>query len=108
MREYVSDIAFTDTVKKIQKREGSRDIYAHMEQRGSWHDTVTKELSDFISQRDSFYMATINSEGYPYIQHRGGPRGFLGVIDNRTIGFADYSGNRQYISYGNITDNNKV
>lgn len=108
MKEYVSEIAFTDTVKSIQKREGSRDIYAHMEQRGSWHDTVTRELADFIAQRDSFYIATVNSEGQPYIQHRGGPKGFLKVIDNKKIGFADFSGNRQYISYGNITDNNKV
>ena len=108
MKEYTSDIAFTDTVKSIQKREGSRDIYAHMEQRGSWEDTVTKQLADFIAQRDSFYLATVNAEGQPYIQHRGGPKGFLKVLDKKTIGFADFSGNRQYISLGNLTDNNKV
>ena len=79
-----------------------------MEQRGSWQDTVTHQLRDFIAERDSFYMSTVNSEGQPYIQHRGGPKGFLKVIDSRTLGFADFSGNRQYISYGNLEDNNKV
>jgi len=108
MREYTSDIAFTDTVKKIQKRKGSRDTYAHMEQRGSWQDIVTKQLADFIAERDSFYMATVNSDGQPYIQHRGGPKGFLKVIDDHTLGFADFKGNRQYISYGNLEENNKV
>ncbi len=108
MREYTSDIAFTDTVKNIQKRKGSRDTYAHMEQRGSWQDTVTKQLADFIAERDSFYMATVNSDGQPYIQHRGGPKGFLKVIDDHTLGFADFKGNRQYISYGNLEENNKV
>ncbi len=108
MREYTSDIAFTDAVKKIQKRKGSRDIYANMEQRGSWQDTITKQLADFIAERDSFYMATVSSEGQPYIQHRGGPKGFLKVIDDHTLGFADFVGNRQYISYGNLEENNKV
>ncbi len=108
MREYLSDIAFTDTVKKIQKQKGSRSIYANMEQRGSWQDTVTSQLRDFLAERDSFYMSTVNSEGQPYIQHRGGPKGFLKVIDSRTLGFADFSGNRQYISYGNLEENNKV
>jgi len=108
MREYVSDIAFTDKVKEIQKQKGSRDTYAHMEQRGSWDDTVTDYLAGFLAERDSFYMATVNSDGYPYIQHRGGPKGFLKVIDKHTLGFADFKGNRQYISYGNLEENNKV
>jgi uncharacterized protein len=108
MREYTSDIAFTDTVKKLQKEKGSRNSYANMEQNGSWEYTVTPFLRDFIAERDSFYIASVNSEGYPYIQHRGGPKGFLKVIDKQTLGFADFSGNRQYISYGNLTDNNKV
>ncbi len=108
MREYLSDIAFTDSVKKIQKQKGSRNNYAHMEQRGGWENTVTKQLRDFIAERDSFYMATVNSEGQPYIQHRGGPKGFLKVIDDHTLGFADFVGNRQYISYGNLEENNKV
>ena len=108
MREYTSDIAFTDAVKNIQKRKGSRDTYANMEQRGSWQDTITKQLADFIAERDSFYIATVSSEGQPYIQHRGGPKGFLKVIDDHTLGFADFVGNRQYISYGNLEENNKV
>ena len=108
MKEYISDIAFTDTVKNIQKQKGSRNAYAHMEQGSGWQDTVTKQLKDFIAERDSFYMATVNAEGQPYIQHRGGPKGFLRVIDDRTLGFADFTGNRQYISYGNLQENNKV
>ena len=108
MREYSSDIAFTDTVKEIQKQKGSRSSYTNMEQRGGWETTVTSFLRDFIAERDSFYIATVNSEGYPYIQHRGGEKGFLKVIDSRTLGFADYRGNRQYLSYGNLQDNNKV
>jgi hypothetical protein len=108
MREYTSDIAFTDKVKEIQKQKGSRNSYAHMEQRGSWESTVTKRLRDFIAERDSFYMATVSSDGQPYIQHRGGPKGFLKVIDERTLGFADFRGNKQYISYGNLEENNKV
>lgn len=108
MREYTSDIAFTETVKKIQKEKESRSAYANMEQHGSWESTVTEYLAGFLAQRDSFYMATVNTDGQPYIQHRGGAKGFLKVIDNKTLGFADYSGNRQYISYGNLQDNNKV
>lgn len=108
MREYTSDIAFTDKIKEIQKQKGSRNSYANMEQRGSWENTVTKRLRDFIAERDSFYMATVNSEGQPYIQHRGGPKGFLKIINDRTLGFADFKGNRQYISYGNLQENNKV
>jgi predicted pyridoxine 5'-phosphate oxidase superfamily flavin-nucleotide-binding protein len=108
MKEYISDIAFTDTVKNIQKQKGSRNAYAHMEQDSGWQDTVTKQLKDFIAERDSFYMATVNAEGQPYIQHRGGPKGFLKVIDDRTLGFADFTGNRQYISYGNLQENSKV
>lgn len=108
MREYVSDITFTDKVKEIQKKKGSRNTYAHMEQRSSWEDTVTDYLAEFLAERDLFYIATVNSEGYPYIQHRGGPKGFLKVIDKNTLGFADFKGNRQYISYGNLEENNKV
>lgn len=108
MREYTSDIAFTETVKEIQQKKGSRNSYAQMEQNGSWEYTITSFLRDFIAARDSFYMASVNSEGYPYIQHRGGPKGFLKVIDSQTLGFADFRGNQQYISYGNLTDNNKV
>jgi hypothetical protein len=108
MREYISDIAFTETVKKIQKEKGSRSIYANMEQNHGWEYTVNSFLRNFIAERDSFYMATVNNDGQPYIQHRGGPKGFLKIIDEKTLGFADFHGNRQYISYGNLEDNNKV
>lgn len=107
MKEYVSDIAFTDSVKAIQSQYGSRDSYAKIEKEW-WPDVVTADLAAFISERDSFYMATVNSEGQPYIQHRGGSKGFLKVLDERTLAFADFSGNRQYISYGNLEENNKV
>ncbi len=107
MKPFASDIAFTDSVKAIQTRYGSRDSYARIEENW-WPDHITPELAGFISERDSFYMATVNAEGQPYIQHRGGPKGFLKVLDDRTLGFADFKGNRQYISYGNLEDNNKV
>ncbi len=107
MKQYASDIAFTDSVKAIQTRHGSRRSYARVE-KDWWPDHITPELAGFIAECDSFYMATVNSDGYPYIQHRGGAKGFLKVIDDRTLGFADFRGNRQYISYGNLEDNNKV
>ena len=107
MKHYTSDIAFTKSVKAIQTRHGSRNSYAKVE-KDWWLDRITAELAGFISERDSFYMATVNSEGQPYIQHRGGAKGFLKVIDDRTLGFADFRGNRQYISYGNLEENNKV
>ncbi len=107
MKQYTSDIAFTESVKAIQTRHGSRDSYARVEENW-WPNRISPELADFISDRDSFYMATVNGEGQPYIQHRGGPKGFLKVLDDRTLGFADFKGNRQYISYGNLMENNKV
>jgi predicted pyridoxine 5'-phosphate oxidase superfamily flavin-nucleotide-binding protein len=107
MKQYASDIAFTESVKAIQTRYGSRNAYARVE-KNWWPDRITAELAAFISARDSFYMATVNGDGQPYIQHRGGAKGFLKVLDDRTLGFADFSGNRQYISYGNLEENNKV
>ncbi len=108
MKRPVSDIAFTPAVKNQQTRLGSRDAYARMEQRGGWKDKVTPELAAFVAQRDSFYMATAAADGQPYIQHRGGPQGFLKVLDETTLGFADFSGNAQYISIGNLAENDKV
>ncbi len=107
MKQYASNIAFTESVKAIQTRYGSRDSYAKVE-KNWWPDRITAELAGFISERDSFYLATVNSEGQPYIQHRGGEKGFLKVLDEYTLGFADFRGNRQYISYGNLEENNKV
>jgi predicted pyridoxine 5'-phosphate oxidase superfamily flavin-nucleotide-binding protein len=107
-REYTSDIAFTPAVKAAQERLGSRPGYARMEEKGGWSDRVTPDLAAFIAERDSFYMATANAEGQPYIQHRGGPPGFLKVVDEHTLAFADFSGNRQYISIGNLSENDKA
>lgn len=108
MKHIVSDIAFTPTVKTIQERLGSRAGYANMEQKGGWRSTVTPDLAAFIAERESFYLATANADGQPYTQHRGGPKGFLKVLDERTLAFADFAGNRQYISMGNLAENNKA
>lgn len=103
-----SDIAFTDTVKALQARHGSRKAYARMEQGGSWETTITADVADFIGEQTSIFLATVNAEGQPYIQHRGGPKGFLKILDEHTLGFADFRGNRQYISVGNLQENPKV
>ena len=108
MKHIVSDIAFTPTVKAVQERLGSRAGYAKMEQRGGWRDTVTSDLAHFIAERDSFYLATTSADGRPYIQHRGGPPGFLKVLDEHTLAFADFNGNRQYISIGNLAENDQA
>ena len=103
-----SDVAFTPAVKAIQARRGSRDHYAKAEERGGWRTTITPDLADFLAEARSFYLATANADGQPYIQHRGGPPGFLRVIDERTLGFADFKGNRQYITTGNLAENPKA
>jgi predicted pyridoxine 5'-phosphate oxidase superfamily flavin-nucleotide-binding protein len=103
-----SDVAFTEAVKALQSLAGSRAHYAKMEEEGGWRDTVTDELAQFIAERDSFYLGTATAEGQPYIQHRGGPKGFLKVVDEKTLAFADYVGNRQYITAGNLTENDKA
>ena len=105
---YSSDVAFTPTVKGVQTRRGSRRAYARMEEKGSWETRITPELAEFIAAQTSIFIATANKEGQPYIQHRGGPPGFLRVLDDQTIGFADFTGNRQYISQGNLADNPKA
>ena len=104
----VSDIAFTPAVKALQVQHGSRDAYARMERESGWQQTITPELEAFIAERDSLYLGTANAEGQPYIQHRGGPKGFLKVLDNHTLAFADFTGNRQYITVGNLAENNKA
>jgi len=103
-----SDIAFTPAVKIEQEKRGSRANYQKMSEKRDWSDTVTDVLEVFISERNSFYLATATKDGQPYIQHRGGPKGFLKVIDEKTLGFADYAGNRQYISIGNAIENDKA
>ena len=105
---YSSDIAFTPSVKAIQTRKGSRRGYANVEQRGSWETSITPDLAHFIEGQISVFLGTASKDGQPYIQHRGGPPGFLKVLDESTIGFADFTGNRQYISQGNLSDNPKA
>lgn len=105
---YASDVAFTDAVKAIQSRKGSRAAYARMERGGSWAQSITPELKAEIEAQRSVFLATANGQGQPYIQHRGGPAGFLQVLDDRTIGLADFAGNRQYITQGNLEENPKA
>jgi len=100
-----SDIAFTPAVKLWQERRGSRAAYARMEAKGGFATTVTPELAAFIAEVRSFYLATASKDGQPYVQHRGGPRGFLHVIAETTLAFADFTGNRQYITAGNLAEN---
>ena len=107
-RTMASDVAFTPTVKAIQSRKGSRGAYARMESQGGWATAITEELAAFIEAQTSIFLATANAQGQPYIQHRGGPPGFLQVLDEHTIGFADFNGNRQYISSGNLAENPKA
>jgi uncharacterized protein len=105
---YASDVAFTPTVKAVQSRKGSRNGYHRMEEKGGWRTEITPDLAAFIAAQESVFLATANAEGQPYIQHRGGPPGFLRALDERTIGFADFAGNRQYITLGNLADNPKA
>ena len=108
MTVYSSDVAFTPSVKSVQSRKGSREAYARVEERGGWETRITPELAQFIAAQTSVFLATVSAEGQPYIQHRGGPPGFLHVLDDRTIAFADFAGNRQYITQGNLADNPKA
>lgn len=101
-------VGFTEAIKAAQSRLGSRDAYARMDAKGGWKTTVTPDLADFIATRDSAYLATASAEGQPYIQHRGGPKGFIKVLDERTLAFADFSGNKQYISLGNLSENDRA
>jgi predicted pyridoxine 5'-phosphate oxidase superfamily flavin-nucleotide-binding protein len=105
---YPSDVAFTPAVKAIQSRKGSRQGYASMEERGSWETRITPHLAEFIGRQASVFLGTASADGQPYIQHRGGPQGFLKVLDDRRLGFADFAGNRQYITLGNLSENPKA
>jgi predicted pyridoxine 5'-phosphate oxidase superfamily flavin-nucleotide-binding protein len=105
---YSSDIAFTPSVKAQQIAKGSRQAYEAMELNGSWQTRISPELADFVAAQTSVFLATSNAEGQPYIQHRGGPKGFLHVLDDKTIAFADFAGNRQYVTLGNIANNPKA
>jgi uncharacterized protein len=105
---YSSDVAFTPAVKAIQSRKGSRDGYAHVEARGGWRTEIDERLAALLAEANSMYFATASADGQPYIQHRGGPKGFIKVLDKNTLAFADYSGNRQYITQGNLSENAKA
>ncbi|NQZ78589.1 MAG: pyridoxamine 5'-phosphate oxidase family protein, partial [Ekhidna sp.] len=102
-----ANLAFTDTIKKLQEKYGSRASYDRMERFTSTDGLTEREIS-LIAERDSFYAASYGENGFPYIQHRGGPKGFLKVLDHKTLGFIDFSGNRQYITVGNVETNNRV
>jgi predicted pyridoxine 5'-phosphate oxidase superfamily flavin-nucleotide-binding protein len=105
---FSSDVAFTPTVKALQIRKGSRAAYERMEEKGGWRTQITPDLKAFIEAQVSVFLATVNAEGQPYIQHRGGPVGFLRVLDDHTIAFVDFAGNRQYITQGNLSNNAKA
>jgi predicted pyridoxine 5'-phosphate oxidase superfamily flavin-nucleotide-binding protein len=105
MSKYPSDIAFTPAVKAIQEQKGSRASYAQIERGHGWRTTATPDLAEFLADLDMFYLGTANAAGQPYIQYRGGSPGFLKVVDEHTLGFADFGGNRQYVTLGNLSEN---
>lgn len=105
---YPSDVAFSPTVKAIQTRKGSRDAYAHVEQSRGWRTEIDDDLAGRLAAATSFYFATASADGQPYIQHRGGPKGFIRILDKSTLAFVDYSGNKQYITQGNLAENPKA
>ncbi len=108
MARAFSEIAFTNSVKAMQTRYGSRDAYSKFDLAEDRRDYLSEHEINFLAERDSFYMASVGENGWPYVQHRGGPKGFLKVLDDKTIGFADYRGNKQYISIGNLSIDNRV
>jgi predicted pyridoxine 5'-phosphate oxidase superfamily flavin-nucleotide-binding protein len=103
-----SDIAFSQAVKAVQTRRGSRAAYAKVEAHGGFRTGIDETLTAFLAQVDTAYLATASAAGQPYAQHRGGPKGFIRVIDAHTVGFADFIGNRQYISTGNLAENDRA
>jgi predicted pyridoxine 5'-phosphate oxidase superfamily flavin-nucleotide-binding protein len=105
---YPSDVAFSPAVKAIQTRKGSRDVYAHVEHGHGWRTEIDDDLASFLSETTSFYLATASADGQPYMQHRGGPKGFIRMLDKQTLAFADFGGNRQYITQGNLSENPKA
>ncbi|WCO01194.1 pyridoxamine 5'-phosphate oxidase family protein [Psychroserpens ponticola] len=107
MAKNFAEIAFTDSVKKLQEHHGSRNAYERMEKYNIIDGLTINEVS-FIQARDSFYLASIGTNKFPYIQHRGGPKGFLKILDTKRIGFIDFIGNKQYVSVGNIATNKNV
>ncbi len=103
-----AEIAFTESVREVQREMGSRAGYAVMDGGDDYNHRLGEQEAEFIAARDSFYMASVSETGWPYLQHRGGPVGFMRVLDEKTIGFADFSGNRQYVSTGNFRKDNRI
>jgi len=103
-----SDVAFSPAVKAIQARRGSRSAYARQEESGGFETEVNGDLRDFLAQIETAFLATASKDGQPYVQHRGGPRGFIRAVDERTLGFIDFAGNKQYVSTGNLSENDRV
>lgn len=103
-----AEIAFTESVRQVQQQQGSRDNYAGMDHGADYNHRLSDAEVSFLAERDSFYMSSVSETGWPYVQHRGGPAGFMRVIDEQTIGFADFRGNRQYVSTGNFLNNDRV
>jgi hypothetical protein len=108
MRKPSSDVAFTASVKAVQARRGSRAAYARVEASGGFETRITDELALFVADRDSAYLATASASGRPYVQHRGGPKGFIRILDEHTLGWAEFRGNRQYITTGNLAENDQA
>ena len=108
MAHRFAEVAFTPEIRSIQAKMGSRSSYAAMDSGEDYNYLLGAREADFIGARDSFYMASVSETGWPYVQHRGGATGFMKVIDERTIGFADFSGNRQYVSTGNFRGDDRV
>jgi predicted pyridoxine 5'-phosphate oxidase superfamily flavin-nucleotide-binding protein len=107
-RTYSSDVAFTPAVKAVQVRKGSREMFAEVEENGGWRTEIDENLAAFLAETSSFFLATASADGQPYIQHRGGPKGFIRILDKNTLAFANYAGNRQYITQGNLSENSKA
>ena len=103
-----SDVAFSPTVKAVQDERGSRAAYARVERGGGFETLVNDDLADFLAEIDTGFLATVSADGQPYVQHRGGPRGFIRALDEHTLAFLDFAGNRQYVSTGNLRDNERV
>lgn len=103
-----TDLAFSPSVKAVQERMGSRAAYQKVEARGGWSTTIDADLRAFLAEQNAFFLASASAAGQPYVQHRGGPRGFVKVLDDHTLAFADYPGNRQYITVGNLAENDRV
>ena len=108
MKPSSSDVAFSPAVKQVQSERGSRAAYARVERGGGFEVEVTDDLRAFLAEIDTGFLATASADGQPYVQHRGGPRGFIRALDDRTLGFLDFAGNRQYVTTGNLRENDRV